>query len=128
MSEREGPRSGHEKRADASSEAERRESAALRSRLDRLSADLDASKDFGAGNGEKDLGVSASSFGGAMNLGFRVLAEFVSAVVVGALIGWQLDKWFGTSPLCLLVLLMLGTAAGFWNVYRIAVKPSGRKP
>ncbi len=128
MSEREGPRSGDGKRADASGEEERRESAALRSRLDRLSADLDASKDFGAGNGEKDLGVSASSFGGAMNLGFRVLAEFVSAVVVGALIGWQLDKWFGTSPLCLLVLLMLGTAAGFWNVYRIAVKPSGRKP
>ncbi len=125
--ERQRPLGEEQKRADVSGEADRRESAALRSRLDRLSADLDANRDLSAGNGEKDLGLSASSFGGAMNLGFRVLAEFVSAVVVGALLGWQLDKWFGTSPLFLLVLLLLGTAAGFWNVYRIAVKPSGPK-
>ncbi len=125
--ERQRPLGEEQKRADVSGEADRRESAALRSRLDRLSADLDANRDLSAGNGEKDPGLSASSFGGAMNLGFRVLAEFVSAVVVGALLGWQLDKWFGTSPLFLLVLLLLGTAAGFWNVYRIAVKPSGPK-
>ncbi len=133
MGEREKPERRHplgeeQKRADASNEADRRESAALRSRLDKLSADLGASKNLGAGNGEEDPGLSANSLGSAMNLGFRVLAEFVSAAVVGALVGWQLDKWFGTSPLFLLVLLLLGTAAGFWNVYRIAVKPPGRKP
>ncbi len=62
-----------------------------------------------------------------MSLGVRVLVEFVSAAIVGALVGWQLDKWIGTSPAFLLVLVLLGTAAGFWNVYRIAVKPSGPK-
>ena len=126
--ERQRPLGEEQKRADASDEADRRESAALRSRLDRLSADLGASKNLGAGSGEDDPGLSANSFGSAMNLGFRVLAEFVSAAVVGGAVGWQLDKWFGTSPLFLLVLLLLGTAAGFWNVYRIAVKPPGRKP
>ncbi len=122
------PRSEEQRRADARLEADRRESEALRSRLDRLSADLNASEDLGTGSGEKDAGLSTGSFGEAMNLGFRVLAEFVSAVVVGALIGWQLDKWLGTAPLFLLVFVLLGTAAGFWNVYRIAVKPFGRKP
>ncbi len=121
-------RSEEQKRAEAAADADRRESAALRSRLDRLSADLGASKDLGARVGEKDPVVSAASFGAAISLGFRVLVEFVSAAVVGALLGWQLDKWFGTSPAFLLVLLLLGTAAGFWNVYRIAVKPTGRKP
>jgi ATP synthase protein I len=128
MSERDDPRSKEQKRANASSEAEQREAAALRARLDKLSADLDASKDSNAGSGEKDAGLSAGSYGSAMSLGFRVLTEFVSAVVVAALVGWQLDKWLGTSPLFLLVLSLIGTAAGFWSVYRIAVKPPGRKP
>jgi ATP synthase protein I len=125
VGERDKPRSEEQKRADAADEADRRENAALRSRLDRLSADLNANKNSSAGSGEKDLGLSAASFGSAISLGFRVLVEFVSAALVGALVGWQLDKWFGTSPAFLLVLVLLGTAAGFWNVYRIAVKPSG---
>jgi ATP synthase protein I len=118
------PRSEEQKRLDARLEAEERESAALRSRLDRLSADLTANEDLDAGKG---AGFSAGPLGEAMNLGFRVLAEFVSAVVVGAVIGWLFDKLFGTSPLFLLVFMLFGTAAGFWNVYRIAVKPRGRK-
>jgi len=67
-----------------------------------------------------------------MSLGFRVLTEFVAGIGVGAVVGWQLDKWLKTSPILLIVFLTLGTAAGFWNVYRIAVKPTagprGRGP
>jgi ATP synthase protein I len=128
MSERDDPRSEEQKRAAAPSEAEQREVAALRARLDKLSAKLDASKNSDAGNGEKDAGLSVGSYGGAMSLGFRVMTEFVSAVVVAGLVGWQLDRWLGASPLFLLVFVLLGTAAGFWSVYRIAVKPTGRKP
>jgi ATP synthase protein I len=62
-----------------------------------------------------------------MSLGFRVLSEFVAAVVVGALIGWQIDVWTGATPWFLLAFLLLGPAAGFWNVYRIAVTPQGSK-
>lgn len=125
MGESGEPRSEEQKRLDARLEAEERESAALRSRLGRLSADLNANENLDAGKGKKDAGFSAGPLGEAVNLGFRVLAEFVSAVVVGALIGWLFDKWFGTSPLFLLVFILLGTAAGFWSVYRIAVKPRG---
>ena len=59
-----------------------------------------------------------------------MLTEFVAGIGVGALLGWLLDRWLGTSPALLIGFLALGTAAGFWNVYRIAVKPTagGRGP
>ncbi|WP_395664310.1 AtpZ/AtpI family protein [Methylocella sp.] len=103
------------------------EAAALRARLDRLAVDLRASDEAQAPD-DAAAEASARTMGSAMSLGFRVLTEFVSAVAVGAFVGWQIDSFAGTSPLFLLVLLMLGTAAGFWNVYRIAVGRQGLKP
>lgn len=96
---------------------------ALRARLDRLSRSLDGDPKAAPDSSPADDKGIAS----AMNLGFRVLTELVAGVGVGALIGWQLDKWFKTSPLLLIVFLTLGTVAGFWNVYRVAAGPtSGR--
>lgn len=100
--------------------------AALRARLARLSTSLDAQDKASRDQAKSDLGNN--TLGGAMSLGFRVLTEFVAGVSVGALIGWQLDVWLKTSPILLIVFLTLGTAAGFWNVYRIAAKPTGRGP
>lgn len=99
----------------------------MRARLDSLSTALDAqqkaSQERKADAGQTE--EAGRSIGRAMNLGFRVLTEFVAAVVVGGLIGWKLDDWFHTSPLFLILFLALGTAAGFWTVYRIAVQPTG---
>lgn len=101
---------------------------ALHRRLESLSSSLDAeARKAGAKQAAgKAADLNAGSFGSAMNLGFRVLTEFAAAVVVGALIGWQIDVWTHTSPLFLVLFLAVGTAAGFWNVYRIAVKPTQR--
>ncbi|HEY0145614.1 MAG TPA: AtpZ/AtpI family protein, partial [Methylovirgula sp.] len=63
---------------------------------------------------------------GAANLGLRVLVEFVSAIIVGSLIGWQIDSWAHTGPIFLIAFLMLGLAAGMLNIYRIAIGP--KKP
>lgn len=65
---------------------------------------------------EGTLGEPASGAG----LAARIGVEMVSAVIVGALIGVFLDKWLGTAPLFLIVLLFLGGAAGILNVYRTA--------
>ena len=64
---------------------------------------------------------------GAANLGFRALVEFVTAVVVSPIIGWQIDVWLKTRPIFLVIFLILGMMAGLLNVYRIAVGQTGPK-
>lgn len=70
---------------------------------------------------------SPQGVGQAVSLGFRVMSEFVAAVVVGGVIGWLLDRWLGSSPFALILFIGLGTAAGFWSVYRIATGSTGRR-
>ena len=119
-----------EKRGDEPNEVERREreNESLRARLDKLSNALDAQRDAhrssGTSNfGQDGAGPSSASIGNAMGLAIRVLSEFVAAVIVGAFIGWWIDRVAGTTPAFLIIFLLMGAAAGFWNVYRIAVTP-----
>lgn len=117
-----------EERHDERRRSEPRDEEGLRARLDKLSNALDAHEDTrGQGHEQDGDSLQSGSLGSAMSLGFRVLSEFVAAVLVGAFIGWQLDTWLRTTPAFLLIFLLFGTAAGFWNVYRIAVKPPGSK-
>jgi len=56
----------------------------------------------------------------AMAKGFRLSTELVAGVVVGAGIGWLLDRGLGISPWGLIVFLLLGFVAGVLNVMRAA--------
>lgn len=102
------------------------EAAELRSRLDALKADLgdavaeEEARDKASGNAPKD--------GGAIGTGLRAGSELVAGVIVGGGIGYLIDRQVGTSPLFLIVMMMFGMAAGFWNVYRLAARrtTSGR--
>lgn len=62
----------------------------------------------------------SSRRGTALGLAFRIGVELIAGVVVGGLIGWQLDSWLGTSPVLLLVFFLLGAAAGILTVMRTA--------
>lgn len=105
--------------ADASGDEDR----AMKARLENLAADLGRHRqDHPDPNADEGSRVQTSR---AMSMGFRVLTEFVAGVVVGGLLGWQFDKWFGTGPFLLIIMSMLGAAAGFWNVYRLAAAPTG---
>ena len=53
-------------------------------------------------------------------LGNRVLSTLVGGLVGGALIGWVLDKLFGTGHVLLVVFLVLGTVGGFWSIFKLA--------
>jgi len=59
--------------------------------------------------------VGRSGLGFAMRLG----VELVSALLVSVAIGYFLDRWLGTKPWLMLVFFLLGSAAGFVNVYRV---------
>jgi ATP synthase protein I len=58
----------------------------------------------------------ASSIGTA----FKLSAELVSAVAVGTIIGFILDKTFGTKPWLILIFFFVGVVAGIINVFRSA--------
>lgn len=58
------------------------------------------------------------TYGTALRLG----TDFVSAVIVGLVIGYWIDKFFETTPLFLIIFLILGALAGFRNVYKYATK------
>ncbi|MBB4196704.1 hypothetical protein CCR94_12080 [Rhodoblastus sphagnicola] len=100
----------------------------MKARLAKLASDLQGRRDADKVDERRrsEVETSSKSLGRAMSLGFRVLTEFVAATVVGALIGWRLDVWLGTTPFLLILFLGLGIAAGFNNVYRLAAPPARR--
>jgi ATP synthase protein I len=52
--------------------------------------------------------------------GQLVLSQLVGCPLGGGIVGWLLDRWFGTRPWVMLVMLFLGFAVGIWNVIRIS--------
>lgn len=53
-------------------------------------------------------------------MGNRVLAELLGGIGGGALIGWVIDRFAGTSPWGLLVMLFFGIIVAFRNIIRIS--------
>ncbi len=68
--------------------------------------------------------AEAGRQGGMTGLGraYRLAAEFVAAILVGLGLGWGADQLFGTSPWGMIILLLLGFAAGVLNVVRAAAE------
>src|SRR3954470_7706218 len=52
--------------------------------------------------------------------GQLVLSQLVGCPLGGGIVGWLLDRWLGTKPWVMLVMLFLGFAVGVWNVIRIS--------
>ena len=57
-------------------------------------------------------------------MGSRVLAELLGGLIGGALIGFVIDRFAGTSPWGLLVMLFLGIVVAFRNIIRISNRRS----
>ena len=51
---------------------------------------------------------------------FKLSTELVSAVAVGTIIGFILDKTFGTKPWLILIFFFVGVIAGISNVIKSA--------
>lgn len=57
--------------------------------------------------------------GQAQGVGFKIAAELVASVLVGAGLGYLLDQWLETPPLFLVLMVLLGFAAALMNIFRI---------
>ena len=55
-----------------------------------------------------------------LGIAFRLVTELMAAVIVGGAIGWGLDRVLGTGPFLLIVMFMVGVAAGIFTVVRTA--------
>lgn len=111
MAGQRSPENGSRRAADP-------DEAELAARLRRLGEKLDAAAPRRAASREPEdvPQPNAAGFARAM----RMSGEFVGGVVVGALLGWLIDWLAGTSPCGLIVFLLLGFAAGVFNVMRAA--------
>jgi ATP synthase protein I len=56
-------------------------------------------------------------------VGQLVLSHLIGAPLGGGIVGWLLDRWLGTKPWLMLVMLFLGFAVGIMNVLRISNTP-----
>jgi len=93
--------------------------AALSARLQRLGEGLGQARGRAASPSDgpgADRATTASGYA----RGFRLSSELVAGVLVGAGLGWLIDRLLGTSPWGLIVLLLLGFAAGVLSVMRSA--------
>ena len=58
----------------------------------------------------------------SLGTAFKMSTELVAHVVVGTIIGFILDKTFGTKPWLILIFFFVGVAAGIINVVKSAKK------
>jgi ATP synthase protein I len=92
--------------------------AALSERLRRLGERLGDHESDRASENDPRRGANADP--SALARGLRLSAEFVAGILVGAAIGWLIDRLLGTSPWGMIVLLLGGFSAGVLNMMRAA--------
>ncbi|MDC0600912.1 AtpZ/AtpI family protein [Candidatus Pelagibacter sp.] len=69
---------------------------------------------------KKNLIKNEEAASSTIGTAFKLSTELVSAVAVGTIIGFILDKTFGTKPWLILIFFFVGVVAGIINVFRSA--------
>ena len=69
-------------------------------------------------------GTKATSYENVKSASKSVISALIGSLVGSALIGWLFDRWFGTAPWALIVMLFLGIGVAFRQIIRI----SGERP
>lgn len=105
----------------------RTDEAALSARLQRLGEGLGQARERAGQPSDSPGGDRATAASGYAR-GFRLSSELVGGVLVGAGLGWLIDRLLGISPWGFIVFLLLGFVAGVLNVMRSAGVVSGPKP
>lgn len=93
----------------------KKKSEDMKAALDDLSARVSAARAAGKPKSKGGLN-EATTYG----IATRLVAELIAGLLVGVLLGWYLDQVFGTKPWLMVILIVVGAAAGIMNVMRAA--------
>lgn len=85
-------------------------------RIDALEARLQAAREREEQRNKPQVKGADANY----RTGNRVLAELLGGIGGGALIGWVIDRFAGTSPWGLLVMMFFGIIVAFRNIIRIS--------
>jgi len=107
-------------RSEAGRDEPTADEAALSARLDSLNHRLSSLRKDRKVKTDQSGSEAASSNASAMARGLRLSSELIAGVLVGAVIGWGIDRLLSTSPWGLIVFFLLGFVAGVINVMRTA--------
>lgn len=94
--------------------------ADLKARINRARASQEAAEGAKARSEQRDVS--------ALSRGLRLSSEFLAAILVGAVMGYLLDQALGTAPWLLLVMVIIGFAAGVLNVVRTTAEMNRAVP
>ena len=56
------------------------------------------------------------------SIGLKISMDLISSIIVGALIGFGLDKIFSTKPIFFIIFLVLGIITGFYSLFKTIKK------
>ncbi len=65
---------------------------------------------------------------GSVGIAYRLASELIAGLLLGVILGWGFDRFFGTRPWGTLFFLVLGLAAAMINVIRTAQKLNSAVP
>ena len=58
------------------------------------------------------------------SIGLKISLDLMSSILVGAFIGYGLDKVFSTKPVFFIIFLVLGIITGFYSLFKTIKKLS----
>lgn len=102
---------------------DKKKSDQMKATLDELNTRLDKAR--AANEPKKSSGLNE---GTTYGIATRLVAELVAGLLVGVFVGWYLDRLFDTKPWLMILLIMIGAAAGIINVMRAAKQLVPKEP
>lgn len=85
-------------------------------KLDDLEAQLAAAR----ARQDTETPQSMQTYSREMSLGIRAFMEMIGVLLGAGLMGWALDRFFGTAPILLSIFIVLGIGAAFFNIYKLS--------
>lgn len=58
----------------------------------------------------------------AMSNAYGYATELLAGFIIGAIMGWSLDKWLDTKPLFMIMFIFIGAGAGIFNVIKSSTR------